>query len=118
MTIGRDDDELFACPITGSLEYNEAPAKAASREVKEESGYDVNITDSDLLNISAIGTQTNELCFLYYKLVSGGPDVSRKNDGSYFESISKNVWEPLENLKNYNYSGCQIGYYKLKEILK
>jgi 8-oxo-dGTP diphosphatase len=106
---------LYPCPITGSLDGDEAPAAAAVREVYEEAGYPVTVLP---LGHYIVGTQTNEICYLYYADVTDlKPDIAPQ-DGSFFESISKNEWHPFEYLQDCNYAGCQIGYYRLREILQ
>jgi len=105
---------LFPCPITGALNEKESPEVAAQREVYEETGYRVQVLP---LGQYIVGTQVNEICYLYYADVSGmQPDVAQQ-DGTYMESIGKNEWHSFEYLKAYDYSACQIGYLKLQEIL-
>ncbi|AFY79107.1 NTP pyrophosphohydrolase [Pleurocapsa sp. PCC 7327] len=106
--------KLYPCPITGGIDGEETPLEAAIREVKEESGFSVCVLP---LGQYIVGTQTNEICYLYYADVTGlEPEVATQ-DGSYFESISKNEWHPFEYLSQCDYSACQIGYFKLKAIL-
>ncbi len=105
---------LFPCPITGALDEGESPEAAAVREVYEESGFPVQVLP---LGKYIVGTQTNEICYMYYADVTGvEPDIA-KQDGSYHESISKNEWHPFEYLNQCEYSACQIGFFKLKDIL-
>ncbi|ARV61508.1 NUDIX hydrolase [Nostocales cyanobacterium HT-58-2] len=106
--------KLFPCPITGALDEGESPEEAAIREVYEETGFSVKVLP---LGKYIVGTQTNETCYMYYTDVTGiEPDVAQQ-DGSYLESISKNEWHPFEYLNNCDYSACQIGYFRLRDIL-
>lgn len=112
LPITNNDDSLYPCPITGGLELNESILNCALREVKEESGY--SLTDLKYLGSYIVGTQTNEKVYMYYFDVTAViPEIPLLDD-TYHESISKNVWENLHNLKGYDYSACQIGYYILK----
>ncbi|UBF29946.1 NUDIX domain-containing protein (plasmid) [Kovacikia minuta CCNUW1] len=106
---------LYPCPITGGLDSpTETPIQCAVREVYEETGYSVEV---DYLGLYVVGTQTDELVYLFWQDVTGlEPDVPQQ-DGTYFESISRNEWKPLVDLEGFPYSACQIGYYKLLEIL-
>lgn len=105
---------LYPCPITGGIEEDELPEEAANREVYEESGFSVRVLP---LGKYIVGTQTNEICYMYYADVSSiKPDIARQ-DGSYFESISRNEWHPLEYLDRCDYAACQIGYLRLSGIL-
>lgn len=106
--------KLFSCPITGALDEGELPEAAANREVYEESGFAVQLLP---LGKYIVGTQTNEICYMYYADVSGVESDIAQQDGSYHESISKNEWYPFEYLNQCEYSACQIGYFKLKDIL-
>ena len=106
--------KLFPCPVTGALEVEEAPEAAAKREVYEETGYIVQVSP---LGHYIVGTQVNEICYLYYADVTElEPDVAQQ-DGTYMESIAKNEWHPFEYLESCEYSACQIGYWKLQNIL-
>jgi 8-oxo-dGTP pyrophosphatase MutT (NUDIX family) len=105
---------LFPCPITGALEEGESPEAAARRETYEEAGYRVQVQS---FGNYIVGTQVNEICYLYYADVTGiEPDVAQQ-DGTYMESIGRNEWHPFEYLKDCDYSACQIGYFKLQERL-
>lgn len=106
--------KLFPCPFTGSLSKGESPEVAAHRETFEESGYSVQLST---LGKYIIGTQTNEICYLFYADVTGIEPQAAPNDGTYFESISKNEWQPLDYLLQCDYSACQIGYLHLKAVL-
>ncbi|NEP62143.1 MAG: NUDIX domain-containing protein [Symploca sp. SIO2G7] len=106
--------KLYPCPITGGIEQGESPEEAAIREVYEESGFSVQVL---LLGKYIVGTQTNEICYLYYADVTDIKPGIAQQDGSYFEAISKNEWHPLEYLQSCDYGACQIGYFKLKDII-
>ena len=106
--------KLFDCPITGAIDEGESPEECANREVYEEAGYEVQVI---LLGEYIVGTQTNEVCYLYYADVTDIEPGEARQDGSYHESISRNQWQPFEYLKICDYSACQIGYFKLREML-
>ncbi|MBI4783815.1 MAG: NUDIX hydrolase [Oscillatoriophycideae cyanobacterium NC_groundwater_1537_Pr4_S-0.65um_50_18] len=106
--------KLFPCPVTGALEVGEAPEAAARREVHEETGYLVQVSP---LGQYIVGTQVNEMCYLYYADVTGVEPEVAQQDGTYMESIAKNEWHPFEYLETCEYSACQIGYWKLQNIL-
>jgi len=113
------DDELrlYPCPITGGLDTpDELPGECAIREVLEESGY--TLSEVQDLGQYIVGTQTDETVYLYWQDVTGAEPQVAMQDGSFFESISKNEWKPLDFLKACDYSGCQIGYYRLNELLR
>jgi ADP-ribose pyrophosphatase YjhB (NUDIX family) len=110
----NEEHRLYPCPITGGINEGELPEEAAGREVYEEAGFLVEVLP---LGKYIVGTQTNEICYMYYADVTGiEPEVARQ-DGSYFESISKNEWYPLDYLNQCDYAACQIGYFRLKDIL-
>lgn len=105
---------LFPCPVTGALEEGELPEMAAQREVHEETGYKVQVS---LFGQYIVGTQVNEICYLYYADVTNiEPDVAQQNV-TYLESIGRNEWYPFQYLEFCEYSACQIGYLKLHKIL-
>jgi 8-oxo-dGTP diphosphatase len=111
-----DEFRLYPCPITGGLDRpDELPDECAIREVLEEAGYAL----AELQDLSKyiVGTQTDETVYLFWQDVTGVEPQAAMQDGSFFESISKNEWQPLDFLRDCEYSGCQIGYYKLREIL-
>jgi 8-oxo-dGTP diphosphatase len=106
--------KLFPCPVTGSLEEGEQPEVAAHREVYEETGYRVQVSP---IGQYIVGTQVNEICYMYYADVTKiEPDIAQQ-DGTYMESIAKNEWHTLQYLESCEYSACQIGYLKLHKIL-
>jgi 8-oxo-dGTP diphosphatase len=111
-----DEFRLYPCPITGGLDSSdELPYDCAIREVLEEAGYE--LPDLQDLGHYIVGTQTDETVYLFWQDVTGIEPQAAMQDGSYFESISKNEWRSLDFLKDCEYSGCQIGYYRLRELL-
>jgi len=104
---------LFSCPITGGLEVGELPEAAARRETFEEAGYRVQVIP---LGQYIVGTQVNEICYLYYADVTGIEPEPAQQDGTYLESIAYNQWQPLEYLVTCDYAACQIGYLKLRAL--
>jgi 8-oxo-dGTP diphosphatase len=112
-----DEFRLYPCPITGGLDSpDELPYDCAVREVLEESGYE--LAELRDLGKYIVGTQTDETVYLFWQDVTGVEAQAAMQDGSFFESISKNEWQPLEFLRDCEYSGCQIGYYRLRELLQ
>jgi 8-oxo-dGTP diphosphatase len=106
--------KLRPCPITGGIDGDETPEQAAVREVHEEAGYRVKVLP---LGHYIVGTQTNEICYLYYADVTEQVPGVALQDGSYFEAISINEWHPFSYLQRCDYAACQIGYYRLRQIL-
>ncbi|WP_199338031.1 NUDIX hydrolase [Nostoc sp. FACHB-280] len=106
--------KLFPCPVTGALDEGESPEIAAIREVYEETGFSVQVLP---LGKYIVGTQTNEICYMYYADVTDLAPDTAPQDGSYHESISKNEWHSFEYLNRCEYSACQLGYFKLRDIL-
>ena len=111
------DMQLYPCPITGGMEPEETYIDCALRETLEESGYKINKKDIKVLTMYVVGTQTNEICTVFWADVTSLEPETATQDGSYFESISHNEWKPLEYLKDCKYVACQLGYYQLKEVL-
>lgn len=105
---------LFPCPVTGALDADESPAAAAQREAYEETGYAVQVSP---LGRYIVGTQVNEICYLYYADVTGMEPEAAQQDGTYMESIAQNEWHPFEYLESCDFSASQIGYLKLQKIL-
>lgn len=110
----NEEQRLYPCPITGGIDENESLEEAARREVYEESGFSVQLLP---LGKYIVGTQTNETCYMYYADVTDIEPEIAQQDGSYFESISKNEWHPLDYLNECNYAACPIGYLRLRNIL-
>ncbi len=106
--------KLFPCPITGALDEGESPEEAAIREVYEEAGFSVKVLS---LGKYIVGTQTNEICYMYYADVTGIEPNIAQQDGTYHESISKNEWHSFDYLNSCDYSACQIGYFRLRDII-
>jgi len=120
-----DHQKLYPCPVTGSLEKDPNEIgdieltkeifETARREVLEETGYDV--PTLNYIGKYIVGTQTNETVYMFHVDVTGLIPSDPEGDGGYHESISKNIWEPFDNLRDFDYSACKIGWSLLKDIL-
>jgi hypothetical protein len=110
------DNTLFPCPITGTIIDNDK-IKTVIEEVKEEAGYEVIESKIYFIEKYIVGTQTNEIVYMYAVNVTDKTPQKPKGDGSYFEKISQNEWVDFSELKDYSFSACKIGYYLLKDIL-
>lgn len=110
------DDELFASPITGSIEENKDLYEIAIQEALEEGGYEV---DSEMLmNLGEYiaTTQMNEVVHMFYADVTFLPQVNCLGDGSYHETLASNEWMSFEAaLRVAKYSGLLIGLFLLRE---
>jgi 8-oxo-dGTP diphosphatase len=105
---------LFPCPVTGAVDDGETPEAAAARETYEETGYQTAMT---YLGQYIVGTQTNEICYMYYANVGDQEPSTAPQDGTFLETVAHNQWHPFEDLKGFDYVACQLGYYKLREKL-
>jgi 8-oxo-dGTP pyrophosphatase MutT (NUDIX family) len=111
-----DNQALFVCPITGSIDNHEATRMAAKREAMEEAGYDLSLAQLSHFGSYIVGTQTNEVVYLYCADVSNLQPSNPQGDGTYFESVSENEWIPFKALADFDYAACQIGYLKLSRL--
>lgn len=112
-----NNQQCFPCPITGGFDLDgEDPVSCATREVEEEAGY----TDTQLHFFGSyiVGTQTDETVFMFWGDVTGCTSNKALGDGTFFESVSWNEWKTLSCLRESDYVACQLGYYKLCEVLE
>lgn len=105
-----DEQRLYPCLITGGMEAGEDSIECAIREVKEEAGYDLPLLALKPLKSYIVGTQTNEVCHLFFADVTGFECGVASQDGTYFESISRNEWKSIDFLLECDYVACQLGY--------
>ena len=116
-------DQLYPCPITGSIEKNENPLTSAVREILEEGGITINENDLIVINPSVASTQMNEKVFYYLVDVTNKKIETPQNDGSIFEAVSKNIWvsqKELETIINNNLylSSLLTCYYYFLKLVK
>lgn len=93
-------DDVYACPITGSIEENQSPLDNAIVEVYEEAN--IKITKKNLFagSYCVSSTQMNETVFNFVFDVTGCEVVNKKQgDGSIFEEVSLNKWMSYKQLK-------------------
>lgn len=109
-----EPQKLFPCPVTRAIEEGETPEQCAAREAYEETGYPVSVSP---LGSYIVGTQTNEVVFLFWANVTGLEPAVEQGDGSYVESVSHNEWHPLYYLRECEYAACAIGYLRLMDLL-
>lgn len=112
----KDIPELFDCPITGGIDGNDTPFEAAQKEILEEAGY--NLDKIKYFGQYYVGTQTNEIVYMFIANVTNMEQTDIKGDGTYFETIAKNVWTPIEKVLEAKYSGLNIMANKLYNMWK
>ncbi len=89
----KKENTLYPCCITGSIEQNESPLQNCLKEVFEESGYKIKQNNIKHVISASASTQMNEIVFHYLvDLTNVKKQGKEQNDGSYFESVSKNKW--------------------------
>jgi hypothetical protein len=118
LCIDTTNTKIFPCPITGTVDNEGEILLPALNEIEEEGGYKVDKNKVKYLGEYIVGTQTNEICYMYFVDVSGMKVNKPKGDGSIFEKISKNVWKDIDYLKTCKYSACLIGYPLVKKEIK
>lgn len=94
-------NDLFACPITGSMEKKQIPLQNAINEVYEEGN--LKISKKNLVDFSSnvATTQMNEIVFNFLFDVTGLRQLNKKQgDGSIFEEISSCRWLTYKEVKN------------------
>lgn len=93
-------DDVYACPITGSIEENQTPIENAINEVYEEAN--IRISKKNLIagSYCVSSTQMNETVFNFLFDVTNCKTVNKKQgDGSIFENVSLNKWLTYKQLK-------------------
>lgn len=108
LCVSDNDDDVFACPITGSIEEDEDPRDTAAREAFEEAGYAVELHKTCYIGKYIASTQANETVYLYVSNVTGMEPTEPKGDGGYHESISKNVWSDWSEVVSADYVGLKV----------
>jgi 8-oxo-dGTP diphosphatase len=103
--VNGTDDDLFACPITGSIEEEETARESAIREAFEEAGYVVD--NSEVLDLGSYisATMMNETVHMFVADVTGKENVPPTGDGGYHESISHNDWEGWDSVMTAEFAG-------------
>ena len=93
-------DDLFPCPITGSMEINQKPLDNAIQEIYEEANIVVKKNNLVASNFAISTTQMNEIVFNFVFDVTNCQYIDKKiGDGSIFEKCSKNKWLSINQLK-------------------
>lgn len=94
-------DDLYACPITGSIEKNQTPLQNAIAEVYEEANLQISNKNLIMHNYCVATTQMNETVFNFLFDVTGiKPANKKQGDGSIFEEVSKNKWLTYKQLNS------------------
>jgi len=86
-------NDLFPCPITGTIDDLEPAIYAAKRELREETGFSVDVEDLIKCGGYVVGTQTNEICHHYLVNVTDLPQGDPELDGSEGEEAAHNEWK-------------------------
>ena len=109
------EGRLYACPITGSMEEGYLPLQVAQKEALEEGGYEVDLSSAVDLGYYLVGTQTNEVCWMFAWDVIFLENQLAQGDGTDLEKLAENGWLTFEEaLEIAEYSGLVIGLYKLR----
>ncbi|WP_036459383.1 NUDIX hydrolase [[Mycoplasma] imitans] len=101
-------DDLYPCPITGSIDPNESALEAAVRETQEEGGIKVDLNKFyDQVDYVA-STQMNEIVHCFVFDVTGIEQHEPSTDGSIFEQVAKNKWHSQKELEAILFNKKQI----------
>lgn len=93
-------NDLFPCPITGSLEKQQKPLDNAIQEIFEEANIVVNKNNLVAHNFTISTTQMNEMVFNFVFDVTDCQIINKiSGDGSIFEKCSRNKWVTIKQLK-------------------
>lgn len=93
-------DDLYACPITGSIEENQSPLDNAINEVYEEANIRISKKNLVAGSYCVSSTQMNETVFNFLFDVTNCKSVKKKTgDGSVFENVSTNRWLIYKQVK-------------------
>lgn len=107
--IKEDDNILFPCLVTGSLENGEDLISTCRRELYEEVGIPISNDLKPLLHYKYVSTtQMNEVVNIFIFDVTDWKFENPKTDGSFYESISFNKWVNNEELKNIIFSNNEL----------
>jgi len=93
-------DDLYACPVTGSMEKNQTPIENAINEVYEEANLKISKKDIVASCFTVATTQMNETIFnMLVDVTHARPINKQQGDGTVFETHSKNKWVTYNQLK-------------------
>ena len=98
----------------GRIEYGETPEQCAIREVKEETGLDIMITDYGGWTMFFRDDLTQVVCFVFMAEATGELDISSNPDSA--ETMTNFRWLAPEEFLNLDSDRPYI--MKLKEIVK
>lgn len=85
-------EKKYLCSITGCIEGNDHLIETAQKELKEETGYSVNINDIEFLGNSFATKASDTLMFLYTVNLTGLNSGEKSGDGSQMENDAKPIW--------------------------
>lgn len=104
-------DDLFPCPITGSMEKNQDPVDNAINEIYEEANIKVTRKNLKASSFTVATTQMNETIFNYLFDVTGCEVLNKEmGDGTEFEKHSKNKWVSLKEIKEIIHNKNKVIY--------
>lgn len=106
--------DMYACPITGSMEVGENSLACAIREVYEEGGIQVGVEHLRAMTKALATTQMNEQVHHFLFDVSELKVTRPKTDGSYFEQFAENKWLTQEQLEKLIFESSNV---KLSSLL-
>ncbi|MCF0218092.1 MAG: NUDIX domain-containing protein [Malacoplasma sp.] len=117
-------DDLYACPITGSIEKEQTALKCVINEIREEGGIIVDKSNLLQFRENIATTQMNEKVFYFLADTTNCKQETPQNDGTKFEAVSQNVWVDQKMIEHIldnqiHLASLSICYYHfLKTIIK
>lgn len=107
-------EKMVITSITGMIEEDEYPWDAASRELKEETGYEVNPNDLNCVGILRLSKITNTKQFTYTVNLNGYEQGEVIGDGTGWEESGSCEWISEQELIHSNCSHLLSAYAKFK----